>query len=79
MTQLSELAEDERYGRFDHLQRAMPSVWESMRLHLDDDLVVVVPSISIERTTPEAAPSPGHGRRNAARPFCCCSANRASA
>ena len=30
----------------------MPSVWESMRLNLEDESVVVVPSISIERTTP---------------------------
>ena len=30
----------------------MPSVWESMRLDLEDESVVVVPSISIERTTP---------------------------
>src|SRR6476469_4555411 len=52
MTQLSELAEDERYGRFDSLQLAMPSVWESMQLGFEDESVVVVPSISIERTTP---------------------------
>ena len=30
----------------------MPSVWESMRLNLEDESVVVVPSISMERTTP---------------------------
>ena len=30
----------------------MPSVWESMRLGHADESVVVVPSISIERTTP---------------------------
>ncbi len=52
MTQLSELAEGERYGRFDNLQLTMPSVWESMQLGFDDESVVVVPSISIERTTP---------------------------
>jgi hypothetical protein len=48
---LSDLDEDERYRSFDHLQVAMPSVWESMRLDFDDESVVVVPSISIERTT----------------------------
>jgi PGM1 C-terminal domain len=48
---LSELDEDERYGCFDDLQLTMPSVWESMRLDLEDESVVVVPSISIERTT----------------------------
>ena len=52
MTQLSELGEGERYGRFDNLQLTMPSVWESMQLGFDDESVVVVPSIRIERTTP---------------------------
>ncbi|WP_036436449.1 peptide ligase PGM1-related protein [Mycobacterium sp. URHB0044] len=49
---LSLLDDSERYRVFDDLQRAMPDVWESMRLDLDDESVVVVPSISIERTTP---------------------------
>jgi hypothetical protein len=49
---LSQLDEEERYRVFDDLQLAMPAVWESMRLDLDDESVVVVPSISIERTTP---------------------------
>src|SRR6185312_13441246 len=49
---LSELDEDERYRYFDALQLTMPDVWESMRLNLEDESVVVVPSISIERTTP---------------------------
>ena len=48
---LADLGEDERYRAFDDLQRAMPAVWESMRLDLDDESVVVVPSISLERTT----------------------------
>lgn len=47
---LSELDEDERYRRFDELQRAMPSVWESMRLDMPDESVVVVPSISLAST-----------------------------
>ena len=50
-TTLAELGEDERYRAFDDLQRAMPAVWEAMRLDLDDESVVVVPSISLERTT----------------------------
>jgi hypothetical protein len=50
--QLSQLDEDERYRCFDDLQLTMPSVWESMRLDLQDESVVVVPSISIERATP---------------------------
>jgi PGM1 C-terminal domain len=49
---LSDLGEDERYRSFDDLQLAMPAVWESMRRGLADESVVVVPSISIERTTP---------------------------
>ena len=49
---LSRLDEAERYRVFDDLQLAMPSVWQSMRLDLDDESVVVVPSISVERTTP---------------------------
>ena len=49
---LSQLDEDERYRCFDDLQLTMPDVWESMRLNLEDESVVVVPSISIERTTP---------------------------
>ncbi len=48
---LSHLDEAERYRSFDDLQLAMPSVWESMRLGHADESVVVVPSISIERTT----------------------------
>src|ERR1700754_4729480 len=49
---LSEVDENERYRFFDELQLTMPAVWESMRLDLEDESVVVVPSISIERTTP---------------------------
>ncbi|MDT5149634.1 MAG: hypothetical protein QOI01_1367 [Mycobacterium sp.] len=48
---LSQLSEDERYRVFDELQRAMPAVWGSMRQGFDDESVVVVPSISIERPT----------------------------
>ncbi len=49
---LSQLDEEERYRSFDELQLTMPGVWESMRLDMEDESVVVVPSISIERTTP---------------------------
>ena len=37
--------------RFDDLQLAMASVWDSIQQNLEDESVVVVPSISIERTT----------------------------
>lgn len=48
---LSELDEVERYRRFDELQLAMPSVWESIRLDMPDESVVVVPSISLASTS----------------------------
>lgn len=54
MTQLSELDDKERYDVFDDLQRAMPTVWESMQRGLADESVVVVPSISIEGPTPKS-------------------------
>ncbi|TCO32521.1 hypothetical protein EV652_104127 [Kribbella steppae] len=47
---LSALTEDERYRHFDQLQARMAGVWESMRLNHDDESVVVVPSISLDRT-----------------------------
>ena len=47
---LSALTEDERYRRFDTLQSRMPGVWSAMRLNHDDESVVVVPSISLDRT-----------------------------
>ncbi len=46
---LSALTEDERYRRFDELQARMPGVWDAMRLNHDDESVVVVPSISLDR------------------------------
>lgn len=48
---LADLDEGERYRAFDGLQSAMLDVWESMRLDFDDEAVVVVPSISLERTS----------------------------
>ena len=46
---LSKLDEDERYRRFDQLQARMPGVWDAMRLNHDDESVVVVPSITLDR------------------------------
>lgn len=46
---LSSLSEDERYRRFDQLQERMAGVWEAMRLNHDDESVVVVPSITLDR------------------------------
>ena len=46
---LSALSEEERYRRFDALQARMPEVWESTRLNHDDESVVVIPSITLDR------------------------------
>ena len=46
---LSKLDEDERYRRFDELQARMGEVWDAMRLNHDDESVVVVPSITLDR------------------------------
>jgi PGM1 C-terminal domain len=54
MKQLSQLDEEERYSVFDDLQRAMPTVWASMKQGHDDESVVVVPSISIEGPAPKS-------------------------
>jgi hypothetical protein len=47
--QLSGLSEEERYQRFDALQSQMVSVWEAWRLNYEDESVVVVPSITLDR------------------------------
>ena len=47
---LSSLSEEDRYQRFDALQARMTGVWEEMRLNHDDESVVVIPSITLERT-----------------------------
>ena len=47
---LSSLSEEDRYQRFDALQARMAGVWEAMRLNHDDESVVVIPSITLERT-----------------------------
>ncbi|QGN31875.1 peptide ligase PGM1-related protein [Microlunatus sp. Gsoil 973] len=48
---LSQLGEAERYAAYDRLQQSMPDVWAAMRQDHTDESVVVVPSISLERTT----------------------------
>ena len=40
-----------RYAAYDALQVRMPAVWEGIQRDLADESVVVVPSISLERTT----------------------------
>jgi hypothetical protein len=46
---LSSLSEEDRYRRFDALQARMAGVWDTMRLNYEDESVVVVPSISVDR------------------------------
>jgi hypothetical protein len=47
---LSALTEDERYRRFDELQARMAGVWDAMRMNYEDESVVVVPSITLDKT-----------------------------
>ena len=51
---LSQLTEGERYARFDRLQERMGPVWESMRLNHDDESVVIIPSVTLDRAVPNA-------------------------
>ena len=49
---LSDLNESERSRRFARLQERMPAVWDSIRLDLEDESVVVVPSVTLDRAVP---------------------------
>jgi len=51
---LSDLDEPARYRAFDALQVRMPGVWDAMRHDLDDESVVVVPSVSLDRSTADS-------------------------
>ena len=46
---LADLDEDERYARFDRLQRGMAPAWDAMRLNQAGESVVVVPSVTVDR------------------------------
>ena len=46
---LSSLSEEERYRRFDDLQARMSEIWDATRLNHDDESVVVIPSITLDR------------------------------
>jgi hypothetical protein len=48
---LADLDEEARDIRFQALQRRMASVWDTMNLGLDDESVVIVPSVPVSRTT----------------------------
>lgn len=51
---LSQLDEEQRYARFTRLQERMPAVWDAIRLDLEDESVVVVPSVSLDKTTEQS-------------------------
>jgi len=51
---LSSLTEAERYRRFDALQARLPHVWEHMRLNHEDESVVVVPSITLDKAVADS-------------------------
>jgi hypothetical protein len=46
---LSSLDEEQRYQLFDRLQRNMPRVWDAMRLNMQNESVVVIPSVTLDR------------------------------
>ena len=47
---LSDLNEHERNRRFAQVQERMPAVWDAFRLGLENESVVVVPSVSLDQT-----------------------------
>lgn len=54
---LSRMNEEERYQRFDQLQGRMGGVWEAMRLNHDDESVVIIPSITLDRAVASSGTS----------------------
>ena len=46
---LSDLDDEQRYEIFDRLQRNLPAVWDAMRLNLENESVVVIPSVTLDR------------------------------
>ena len=51
---LSDLDQSERNYLFSQLQERMPAVWDTWKLGLEDESVVVVPSVSLDPTAPGA-------------------------
>jgi hypothetical protein len=45
---LGDLDEDERYARFDQLQQRLPTVWSTLGHDVENESVVVIPSMSVE-------------------------------
>jgi PGM1 C-terminal domain len=52
MPRLSDLDESERNRLFDRLQERMPAVWDSLGQNIEDESVVVVPSVTLDRAVP---------------------------
>jgi hypothetical protein len=52
MSGLAAMSEAERYDVFDRVQARMAGVWDAMRLNHDDESVVVIPSITLDRSAP---------------------------
>jgi hypothetical protein len=50
-TALADMDEEQRYAVFDDLQRHLPQVWAAMQRDRPEESAVVVPSISLERST----------------------------
>jgi hypothetical protein len=50
MSGLSTMTEAERYEHFDLLQSRMVGVWDAVRLNYDDESVIVIPSLTLDRT-----------------------------
>ena len=46
---LGAMGEGERYERFERLQERLPEVWRIMRLNLEDESVVIIPSVTVDR------------------------------
>jgi len=49
---LSDLNEIERNHLFARVQQRMPAVWDAWRLNFEDESVVVVPSVTLDRAVP---------------------------
>ena len=51
---LSDLDEPERDRLFAKVQERMPAVWDACRLNFEDESVVVLPSVTLDRAVPGA-------------------------
>ena len=68
---LGSLSEEDRYARFDILQRRMPDVWRIMGLNQPGESVVVIPSVSLDRIGEGSGPSHRPSRSGSSSSSCC--------